>query len=117
MTKVALVHDWFQGFHGAERVVDAIHAGLFPPGRRPDIFTFQAARELLPPELAASIVRESRLARLPGIRQRGHRPGRWRYLLPYMPLYFARLDLRAYDLVISSAHAFAGHARPRPDAV
>jgi glycosyltransferase involved in cell wall biosynthesis len=112
----AIVHDWFQGYHGAERVVEAMRTGLFATGGEPDIFTFHAARELLPPELAAAIVKESRLAGLPGLRQRGHDPGRWRLLVPAMPRYFSHLDLRAYDLVISSSHAFAVHARPREDA-
>ena len=78
----AIVHDWFQGYHGAERVVDAIRADVFALGREPDVFTFHAARELLPPALASSIVKESRLARVPAIRQRRHDPGRWRNLLP-----------------------------------
>jgi glycosyltransferase involved in cell wall biosynthesis len=89
---------------------------LFASGHEPDVFTFSAARELLPADLARSIVGESRVARLPGIRQRGHDPGRWRYLLPYMPYYFRRLDLDDYDLVISSSHACASHVRPRADA-
>ena len=59
---------------------------LFAPGHEADVFTFHAAHELLPTELSQAIVRESRLARLPGVRQRGHASGRWRYLLPYMPL-------------------------------
>ena len=114
--RTAIVHDWFQGFHGSERVVEAMRAGLFAPGVAPDVYTFQAARELLPPELAASIRQESRLANLPGIRQRGHDPGRWRLLLPYMPTYFRHLDLDAYDVVISSSHACAVQVRPREDA-
>ncbi|MDP9224578.1 MAG: glycosyltransferase [Actinomycetota bacterium] len=114
--RAAIVHDWFQGYHGAERVVDVMRTGLFAQGSEPDIYTFMAARQLLPPELADSIVRESRLASLPGIRQRGHDPGRWRYLLPYMPHYFRSLDLDDYDIVISSSHACATHVRPRPDA-
>ncbi len=114
--RTAIVHDWFQGFHGAERVVEAMRAGLFADGNEPDVFTFQAARELLPPELSARIRQESRLANLPGIRQRGHDPGRWRMLLPFMPGYFRRLDLDAYDTVIASSHACAIHARPREEA-
>ena len=102
--RAAVVHDWFQGFHGSERTVAAM-LDLFEPD--PDVFTFHAARELLPDRLARAIVRESRLAALPGIRQRGHDPGRWRWLLPYMPLYFSRLDLGDYDLVVSSSHACA----------
>lgn len=115
--RTAIVHDWFQGFHGAERVVETMRAGLFAPGSAPDIYTFSAARELLPSALAASVVQESRLSRLPGVRQRGHRPGRWRWLLPYMPGYFSRLPLDEYDLVIASSHACAVHARPRNGAV
>jgi glycosyltransferase involved in cell wall biosynthesis len=113
----AIVHDWFQGMHGSERVVDLIRSGFFDDGREPDIFTFAAAREVLPDELARSIVRESRLGSLPGIRQVGREAGRWRYLLPYMPHYFASLDLSAYDLVIASSHACAINARPREDAL
>ena len=42
--RTAIVHDWFQGFHGSERVVEAMRS-LFAPGNDPDIFTFHAARE------------------------------------------------------------------------
>jgi glycosyltransferase involved in cell wall biosynthesis len=113
----AIVHDWFQGMHGSERVVETIRSGLFRPDREPDILTFAASRALLPDELARRIVRESRLATLPGIRQRGRDSGRWRYLLPYMPRYFASLDLSPYDVVIASSHACAVNVRPRPDAL
>jgi len=90
---------------------------LFAPGHEADVFTFHAAHDLLPHDLSQAIVQESRVARLPGIRQRGHASGRWRYLLPYMPLYYRWLDLDSYDLVISSSHACAVNARPRPDAL
>jgi glycosyltransferase involved in cell wall biosynthesis len=113
----AIVHDWFQGMHGSERVVEALRSGLFDDSREPDILTFAAARELLPPELSRRIVHESRLATLPGIRQTGRDAGRWRYLLPYMPHYFASLDLTPYDVVIASSHACAVNVRPRPDAL
>jgi glycosyltransferase involved in cell wall biosynthesis len=85
--------------------------------RDPDIFTFQAARELLPERLGRAIVRESRLSRLPAVRQVGHDPGRWRWLLPYMPRYFERLDLSRYELVISSSHACAAGVRTPADAL
>ena len=110
----AIVHDWFQGLHGAERTV----AGMLDIFERdPDLYTFHAAREVLPDRLSSAIVRESRLARLPGVRQRGHNPGRWRWLLPYMPGWFERLDLREYDLVVSSSHACAAGVHTRPDAL
>jgi glycosyltransferase involved in cell wall biosynthesis len=114
--RAVVVHDWFQGYHGSERVANVIRRDLFPPGKAADVYTFHAAHELLPEDLSRAIVGESSLARLPGIRQRGHDPGRWRYLLPYMPFYFRRLDLSEYDLVISSSHACASHVVPRPGA-
>lgn len=111
----AIAHDWFQGMHGSERVVDAMRTGLFRQERQVDILTFAAARDLIPPELASRIVRESELARLPGVRQNGREAGSWRYLLPYMPRYFASLDLSDYDVVIASSHACAVNVRPRAD--
>jgi len=111
---VAIVHDWFQGFHGAERVVEVLADDVLAEAGRVDVFTFHAERELLPPRLAARIVRESRPSRLPGLRQVGHDPGRWRYLLPYMPRYFRSLDLSAYELVVVSSHACAINASPPP---
>ena len=109
---VAIVHDWFQGFHGSERVVEALADDVLAEASRVDVLTFSAARELLPPRLAARIVRESKLARLPGLRQVGHDPGRWRYLLPYMPHYFRSLDLSDYALVVVSSHSCAINAAP-----
>jgi glycosyltransferase involved in cell wall biosynthesis len=113
----AIVHDWFQGMHGSERVVETIRSGLFGREHEPDILTFSASRAVLPDELARRITRESRLGSLPGLRQVGREPGRWRYLLPYMPRYFASLDLSPYDLVIASSHACAVNVRPRADAL
>lgn len=113
----AIVHDWFQGMHGSERVVDTIRSGLFAAEPGVDVMTFAAARDLIAPDLAKHIVRASRLASLPGLRQAGHGTGRWRYLLPYMPHYFASLELAPYDVVIASSHACAVQARPRPEAL
>jgi len=112
---VAIVHDWFQGYHGAERVVGVLADDVLAEAGRVDVFTFHAERGLLPPRLAARIVRESRPSRLPGLRQVGHDPGRWRYLLPYMPRYFSSLDLSGYDLVLVSSHSCAINASPPSD--
>lgn len=103
--RTAIVHDRFQGYFGAERVVDAIRDGLFVDDAQPDIFTFYADPVRLPPALAARIRRVSRLTRLPVIRDR------WKYLLPAMPGYFRNLRLDGYELVVSSSHTFAMHVR------
>jgi glycosyltransferase involved in cell wall biosynthesis len=109
--RTAIVHDWFQGFHGSERTVAAMF-DVFE--QDPDVFTFHAAHELLPERVQRAIVKESRLSRLPGVRQRGHDPGRWRWLLPYMPRWFDRLDLDGYEVVVSSSHACAAGVRTPP---
>jgi glycosyltransferase involved in cell wall biosynthesis len=115
--RVAIVHDWLQGFHGSERVVDALVRDVFTDAAVVDVFAFSASAELVPAELAAHIRGTSRLSRLPGLRQRGHEPGRWRWLLPYMPGWFRRLDLDGYDIVVASSHSCALHARPPAGAV
>jgi glycosyltransferase involved in cell wall biosynthesis len=112
--RTAVIHDWFQGLHGAERTAFAMF-DVF--ARDPEVLTFHAAHELLPDRLARAIVQESRLGRLPGLRQRGHDPGRWRWLLPYMPRYFEHLDLDGYELVVSSSHACAAGVRTAPETV
>src|SRR5918994_3486477 len=99
----AVVHDWFQGYHGSERVVEGLVRDVLAEADRVDVITFHAARELLPTQLADRIVQESRLSRLPGVRQVGHDPGRWRYLLPCMPHYFSSLDLSEYALAVASS--------------
>src|SRR4051812_11560818 len=114
--RVAIVHDWFQGFHGSERVVAAMADDVFAEADAVDVYTFSSADEVIPPELAARIVKRAPLAGLPGIRQRGHAPGHWRWLLPAMPHYFRSLDLSGYDVVVASSHACAIQARARPGA-
>jgi len=115
--RIAIVHDWFQGFHGSERVVDVMAEDVFASAAAVDIYTFSSADELIPERLVRRIVQRSRLASIPGLRQRGHDPGRWRALLPLMPRYFRALDLDSYDIVVTSSHSCAIHARARPGAV
>jgi glycosyltransferase involved in cell wall biosynthesis len=111
LRRTALVHDRFGGYFGSEQVVDVLRGGLFDRDNPPDIFTFYAAHDRLPPELAARIRQVSRLTKLPGMRQRGVAPGAWRYLLPFMPGYFRRLKLDGYELVLTSSHTFAMQTR------
>ena len=78
--RVAIVHDWLQGMHGSERTVEAMITTVFRDAERCDVFTFHAAHDVLSATLSAAVVRDAALTRLPGIRQRGHDPGRWRLL-------------------------------------
>lgn len=90
--KTALIHYWLVTWRGGERVLKEILA-LFPAA---DVFTHVSDPELCAKELAGTTIRQSFISRLPRAR-------RWyqRYL-PFMPMALEQLDLRPYELVISS---------------
>ncbi|MGI8765842.1 MAG: glycosyltransferase [Gemmatimonadaceae bacterium] len=103
---IALVHDYFYQAGGAERVVEVLHR-MFPTA---PIYTTIAHPERMWPGLQDADFRPSWMQRLPGM-------GRWfRAYLPLYPRAIESLDLRAYDLVISSSSAFAKSAIVRSDA-
>lgn len=98
--KIAIVHDYFIQMGGAEKVADQLHA-LFPTAdlvttvdihKRPGVVT-------------------SWMQHLP-ITEKNHRA-----LFLLFPLAVETLDLRAYDLIISSSSGYAKGVRTRPDAV
>ncbi|HLW02131.1 MAG TPA: glycosyltransferase [Ktedonobacterales bacterium] len=105
--KVALVHDYLNQMGGAERVLLALH-DLYPDA---PIFTSIYDAERVDPAFRQCDIRSSFMQRLPGA-SRHHQP----YLMLY-PLAFERLDLRAYDLILSSSSAFAKGVMTRPDAI
>jgi glycosyltransferase involved in cell wall biosynthesis len=87
--RVAIVHYWLLGMRGGEKVVEAL-CRMFPES---DIFTLFYDPERVSPTIRAHTVRSSFL-----------QPARklYRSLLPLMPFALENLDLRGYDLVISS---------------
>jgi glycosyltransferase involved in cell wall biosynthesis len=103
--KVALVHEWLTTLGGSERVVLAL-AELFPGA---PVYTSVHDPEGLPAEFKGLDIRPSFLQRIPGANK--HHQA----LLPLMPLAFESLDLRGYDLVISSHHAAAKGILTGPD--
>jgi glycosyltransferase involved in cell wall biosynthesis len=90
--RVAIVHYWFMGYGGGERVVAAL-AEMFPQA---DLFALVADPEKLPPDLRARRLTTSFLQKIPGSK-------RWyRHLLPLQPIALEQLDLSGYDLILSS---------------
>ena len=90
--KVAIVHYWFVTRRGGEKVVEEL-ARIFPQA---DLFTHVLDRRQLHSSLADKTFTTSFINALP-------RATRWyQYYLPLMPLALEQLDLRGYDLVISS---------------
>ncbi|MGH6963953.1 MAG: glycosyltransferase [Phenylobacterium sp.] len=90
--RVAIVHYWLVGMRGGERVLERlIH--LFPDA---DIFTHVYDVEAMSSTIRARPVRTTFIQRLPG--SRAH----YQKYLPLMPLALEELDLRGYDLILSS---------------
>lgn len=87
--RVAIVHYWLLNMRGGEKVVEAL-CRLLPEA---DIFTLFYDPDRVSPIIRAREVRTSFLQPL-----RKH----YRALLPLMPLALENLDLRDYDLVVSS---------------
>lgn len=106
--RVAVVHDWLSESGGAEKVtrefIDLFHADVF------------ALVDFLNPEDRAFILHGKHatttfIQRLPFARKR------FRWLLPIFPWAMSRLDLRTYDLILSSSYAVAKAVRKHPGQV
>jgi glycosyltransferase involved in cell wall biosynthesis len=102
LTRVALVHDWLTGLRGGERVLQAI-CELYPNA---DIFTLVHVPGSCGPIIESHRITTSFLQRLPGAERR------YRHFLPLFPLAIESLDVREYDLVISTSHAVAKGCKP-----
>jgi glycosyltransferase involved in cell wall biosynthesis len=87
--RCAIVHYWLLGMRGGEKVVEAL-CRLYPQA---DIFTLFYDPDAVSPLIRSHRVTASFLNSL-----RTH----YRSLLPLMPMALEHLDLRDYDLIISS---------------
>jgi glycosyltransferase involved in cell wall biosynthesis len=106
-TRVAIVHDYLNQWGGAERVLEELCV-IWPDA---PVFASIYDHERMPAAYRAWTIRTTFMQRLPGI-LRNHQP-----YLPLYPLAFARLDLRDYDLIVSSSSAFAKNIHPAPGAL
>jgi glycosyltransferase involved in cell wall biosynthesis len=90
--KVAIVHYWLVGMRGGEKVVEAL-CEMYPQA---DIFT-----HVYVPEMVSERIRRHRI--IPTFIDALPRAARmYKAYLPLMPLALEQLDLRGYDLIISS---------------
>ena len=87
--RTAIVHYWLLNMRGGEKVVEAL-CRLFPEA---DIFTL-----FYDPDRVSNTIRSHKVQA--SFLQRGRKF--YRSLLPLMPMALENLDLRGYDLVISS---------------
>lgn len=106
--KVAIVHDWFVTYAGAERVVEQL-LELYPEA---DLFS---TVDFLP-EGQRDFIKNKKIhttfiQHLPGARKH------YRSYLPLMPLAIEQLDLSGYDLIISSSSCVSKGVITGPDQV
>ena len=103
--KIALVHDFLTQRGGAERVFELLY-NYFPTA---DIFT-SVYNSNTTIDLGNRTVNTTALQYLPGATKY------FRLFAPFYYPMFRILDLREYDLIISSSSSFAKAVRTRPDA-
>jgi glycosyltransferase involved in cell wall biosynthesis len=90
--KVAIIHYWLVGMRGGEKVLEAL-CEMYPQA---DIFT-----HVYVPEMVSDRIRQHNI--IPTFINSLPRAARmYKTYLPLMPLALEQLDLRGYDLIISS---------------
>ena len=104
--RTALVHDWLTGFRGGEQVLLSL-ARIFPEA---PIFTLLHVKGSLPQELESRSIRTSFINKLPFAKRL------YRHYLPLFPLAVRGLNVRSFDLVVSSSHCVAKSVTPGPEA-
>lgn len=102
---VALVHDWLTVPAGSEAVFEQI-CGLFPG----DVYASQIDAVRMP-FLKDLRLHPSFVQKLPFALTKHY------LYAPILPSVYARMDLSAYDLVLSDSHSFAHGVRRRADAL
>ena len=105
--KIALVHDYLIRFGGAERVFLNLYK-IFP---KAEIFTILYNKEKMGKYFPDAKIHTSFLQNFP-FSLRKHR-----LLAPLMPTAAESLDLRSFDLIISSSSSFAKGLIIRPNAI
>jgi glycosyltransferase involved in cell wall biosynthesis len=105
--KVAIVHYWLDSFRGGEKVVEAL-CEMYPQA---DIYTHMYKPENLPKTITSHRIITSFIGKLPFAYKY------YRHYLLLMPIALKLLNLKKYDLIISSESGPAKGIRKRKDAL
>jgi glycosyltransferase involved in cell wall biosynthesis len=105
--KVAIIHYWLVGMRGGEKVLEVL-CDMFPQA---DIFT-----HVYVPEAVSETIRQHRVSTT-FINSLPRAPRLYKRYLPLMPLALEQLDLRGYDLIVSSEAGPAKGIIPPPSAL
>ena len=105
--RVALIHYWLVGMRGGEKVLEAL-CDIFPNA---DIFTHVVDPNAISDKLKRHRISTSFIASLPRAKKN------YQSYLPFMPMALENLDVRDYDLVISSESGPAKGIIPSPESL
>lgn len=105
--RVAIIHYWLVGMRGGEKVIEAL-CDMYPQA---DIFTHVYAPDMVSEKIRAHRIVPSFINSLPRAARM------YKNYLPLMPLALEQLDLRGYDLIISSESGPAKGIIPPPGAL
>ena len=108
----AIVHDWFlkKSIGGSEKVTSLIDKFIIKNYSKPDLFSLVADEEIL-----KDFQDKSRKIGTSFIQKLPFGNKNVQSYLPILPFAIEQIDLRRYDLVISSSHAFAKGIITSPD--
>ena len=101
------MHDWLTGMRGGEKCLEVL-CELFPEAH---LFTLLHVPGSVSPAIERHPIHTSFVQRLPRAARR------YRHYLPLFPAAIERLDLRGFELVVSSSHCVAKGVRTPPGAL
>lgn len=105
--KVAIIHDHLAQMGGAEKVLQVLQE-MYPDA---PIYTLMYDKENIKKNFPNSDIKASIIQKLPGSLKH------YRWYMPFMPMAIEFCDLRDFDLIISSASAFAKGVITSPDSL
>ena len=110
-TKIAIIHDWFirNSFGGAEKVTLLLDKFISKKYSTPQIFSITSNLDLKDDFIKGREVKTSFIQKLPFGNTKVQN------YLPLLPFAIEQVDLRNFDLIISSSHAFAKGVLTNPD--
>ncbi len=111
-SNIAIVHDWFlqKSFGGSEKVTFTLNNFLNESYSTPDIYSLTSnIQNLTKKNLKINKIKTSIIQSLPFGKTNVQS------YLPFLPYAVEQFDLRKYDLIISSSHAFAKGVLTSPD--
>jgi glycosyltransferase involved in cell wall biosynthesis len=95
--RIAIVHDWLTGMRGGEKVLDEI-CNLLPEA---DIYTLLHIKGSVSKNIESKKIFTSLLQKMPFAEKK------YRYYLPFMPLFIKQFNFSEYDVVLSGSHCVA----------